>query len=85
MLKRLWDEYFADEDAVIKSDEEKEILGRILEMQDALIKIITNEQNEAVERYVDALLELQCVALRKAFIKGCRFSVSFLMDVLSNK
>ena len=35
---------------------------------------------EAVEKYVDALCDLEALFVKKAFLKGCEFAVSFLLE-----
>ena len=40
----------------------------------------TDEQKDAVERFVDALSNAEALFAKKAFIKGCEFAVSFLRE-----
>jgi len=38
-----------------------------------------------VEKYVDALCDLEALFVKKAFLKGCEFAVSFLLETGSFK
>lgn len=80
MLKRLWNEYFSDKCAKLTTEEEKELANRALGLHQAVVSILTQEQLKSVENYIDILLEMQSVWVKKAFAKGCEFSVSFLLE-----
>lgn len=77
MLENLWNNYFAEECAVINTKEERALAKKIVEMRDQ----ITAEAAEALEQYVEALFESQGVFIKKAFFKGCEFTVSFLFGL----
>ena len=42
--------------------------------------MLNGEQANAVEKYVDALCDMQALFAKKAFVKGCEFAVSFLLE-----
>jgi len=46
----------------------------------SFLGISVNPAMYAVEKYVDALYDMEALHTKKAFFKGCRFSVSFLIQ-----
>ena len=81
MLDRLWNEYFNEECAVINTDEERTLLRRVVEFQEAAIAGLTKDQREGVQRYVEVLYESQGAQVKKAFLKGCEFTASFFFEL----
>ena len=41
--------------------------------------MLDEEQQKAVEKYVETLFDMQALFAKKAFIKGCEFATSFLL------
>ncbi|MBQ9071015.1 MAG: hypothetical protein IJY23_06700 [Clostridia bacterium] len=79
-LEKLWNEYFAGECAVMDSDEERELAKKAVEMHKAANELLTKEQSDAIEEYVDILCEIQCFFAKKAFFKGCEFTTSLFFE-----
>ncbi len=79
-LEKLWNEYLLDECAVIDTDEEMELTRKTAELHKKVNALLNEEQQEVVEKYVDALYDIHALFAEKAFIKGCEFSVSFLWE-----
>ena len=79
-IERLWNEYFAEECALIHTKEEKELVQKAVEMQKIANEFLTKEQCEATQKYVEILYELQGFFVKKAFFKGCEFATSFLFE-----
>ena len=79
-LERLWSEYLLDECAEIDTDEERSLTERTAELHKKAIALLNREQQEAVEKYVDALCDIEALFVKKAFLKGCEFAVSFLLE-----
>lgn len=79
-LERLWNEYLADECAVIDTDEERVLTKRTIELHEKANALLNREQEKAIEKYVDAMSELDAFFVKKAFFKGCEFAVSFLCE-----
>ena len=80
-LERLWKEYFAEECATINTEEGKALLKKAVEKQKAVKELLTKEQREATEQYVEALYDIQGYSLKKTFFNGCEFAVSFLLEI----
>jgi hypothetical protein len=80
MLEKIWDEYLFEEYAFVDSMEEKELSKKASEMHNILNALLTEEQNNAMENYIEALYIIQDYRVRKAFIKGCKFTASFLLE-----
>ncbi len=81
-LEKLWDEYLSDECSAIKTNEEKLLAKGAIEKHKIINELLTKEQNEAVEKYIDAICEIQGSLTKKAFFKGCEFAVSFLIEAV---
>ena len=80
LLEELWNDYIADVCAVLDTEEEKRLSKIAVEAHRSAIEVLTKEQQEGVEKYVDVLSELQLCFAKKAFFKGCEFSVSFMLE-----
>jgi len=79
-LTKLWNEYFSEECAVISTNEERSLVRRAGELHEKANALLDKKQEEAIERYVEALYEIESVYLRKAFLKGCEFAMSFFVE-----
>ena len=81
MLDELWNNYFAEECAVITTDEERALLKRTGTLREALNKLITTEQRELLDRYVEALYEIEGIFNKKIFFSGCKFAATFFFEL----
>ena len=79
-LEKLWNEYFSDECSNVDSDEERKLIKYAVELHEKVFAILNEEQQNAVEKYVDALYDMEDIFVKKAFFKGCEFAVSFLAE-----
>ena len=79
-IKKLWREYLADENAAIKDERERKLTERAGKLHDDLAVLLSKENYGAVEGYLEVLNELTILTEEKAFLKGCEFAVSFLLD-----
>ena len=79
-LENLWDEYLMDKCALIDTDEERRLTKKASELHEELNALLNKEQENATERYVDAVLALEAMLVRKAFLKGCEFAVAFITE-----
>ena len=80
-LERLWNEYFAETCASLDTEDERALLKRAAEIHRKANELLTREQRDAIEKYIDALYEIQHFFEKKAFFKGCEFSISFLLEL----
>ena len=80
-LEKLWDEYFAEECAVLRTEEERALVKKAAELQKTADASLTKEQSEVVQKHMEALYEMQGFFVKKAFFKGCEFATSFLLEV----
>ena len=79
-LEKLWSEYLLDECSVIDTDEERELTRTVAELHEQATALLNQTQKLAVEKYVDALCDLESLLVKKAFLRGCEFGVSFLLE-----
>ena len=85
-LEKLWNEYLMDECAEIEGDEERACRKKTAEMHKAAHALLDETQQKVMEEYVESLLALEQLFVKKAFFKGCEFAVSFLLEARnSNK
>ena len=79
-LEKLWNEYLVDEYATFDTDEERILTKKTAELHDIANALLNKEQKVAVAKYVDALCDIDALFAKKAFLKGCEFAVSFLLE-----
>ncbi|MBR2431643.1 MAG: hypothetical protein IKB23_01890 [Clostridia bacterium] len=79
-LEKLWNEYLLDECAEMDTDEERKLTRNASELYEKVAELLNREQEDAVEKYVDALCDIEAIFVKKAFFKGCEFAVSFLLE-----
>ena len=79
-LEKLWKEYLMEECAAIDTDEERALTKKAAELHEKATALLNEEQEDAVEKYVSALCDLENLFAKKAFLKGCEFAVSFLTE-----
>lgn len=79
-FEKLWNEYLWDECSVIDTDEERQITKKTAELQEKANALLNKEQQDAVEKYVEAVYDGETLFVKKAFFKGCEFAVSFLLE-----
>ena len=79
-LESLWNEYLLDECAAFNTDEERRLAKKAVELQEKAKALLNREQNDAVEKYVEALLDMEALFVKKAFFKGCEFTFSFISE-----
>ena len=80
MLEKLWNEYLSEECAVIDTAEERELAKKIADLHKKANALMDKEQEEALQRYADALCEMDALFVKKAFVTGCKFAISFLLE-----
>ena len=79
-LEKLWEEYLLDECAVMETEEERDLTKKALALHEKANALLHKEQQEIIEKYVDALYDLNALFVKKAFCRGCEFAVSFLLE-----
>lgn len=82
-LKKLWNEYLLDECALIDTDEERNLTKKCVELHEKASALLNKEQEDAVEKYVESLCDIEALFAKKAFCKGCEFAISFLLESLN--
>ena len=79
-LERLWNEYLEDECAVIETEEEREKTKKVSELHKKIDDLLNDDQKAILEEYADDLHALDALFSKKAFIKGCGFAFSFVIE-----
>ena len=79
-LENLWEKYLLGECARLVTEEERNLTKKAAELHEKANALLSKEQEIAVEQYTSALCEAQALFVKKAFFKGCRFAVAFLLE-----
>lgn len=79
-LEKLWNEYLLDECAAIDTDKERNLTKKTAQLHEKANALLDVQQKDAVQKYVDTLFDANALFVKKAFIKGCEFAVSFLLE-----
>ena len=82
VFENLWNEYFYDVCSSIDTEEEKALIKKAGEMHKEVTDMLSNTQNDAIEKYIEFLYEIQSFCIKKAFFKGCQFSAAFLFGTI---
>ena len=80
MIKCKLLKYLLEKSSAIDTDEERLLAKKASEMYDKVILLLNKEQEEAMEKYIDALCDIEALFAKKAFCKGCEFASSFLLE-----
>ena len=81
MFEKLWSEYFAEECSIADGREERLLLKKSAELSRALSEQLSQSEREALEKYTEAIYDMQAEFMKKAFLKGAEFTFSFLAQV----
>ena len=79
-LEKIWREYLSSECAVMDTDEERRLTKKAAELHEKADVLLDKEQRAAVEKIIDALCDVNAIFTKKAFLKGCEFATSFLLE-----
>ena len=82
-LEALWQDCFLEKCAIVDSDEERNLTKKAIELRERVNETLNEEQAAAVDRYLDALCQIDALFIKKAFVTGCEFAVSFLFEAKS--
>ena len=78
-LEKLWNEYFAEECAIIDTAKERALAKKAVEIHKTANELLTEEQRVVVEKHIETLCEIQEAFVKKAFFKGGEFVASFFL------
>ncbi len=77
-LEKLWNDYFSGECAAIETKEERELIKKAGELHERVRALLSEEQERAMERHVEAVYDMEALFRKKAFFMGCEFALSIL-------
>lgn len=83
LLEKLWYDLFEEECAVIDTEEDRRLAKEATVTRKLVSELLNEEQNDAVEKYVDTLCAIHSSTVKKAFCKGCEVVGSFLLEIVS--
>ena len=81
-LEKLWQDYLLEECDSVKTSKERKMMKNAVELHENLSEILSEEQRNALEKYIDTVCEIDSIFAKKAFFKGCEFVVSFLLEAV---
>ena len=76
-IENLWDEYLC---STVDMDGERELTQKTIDLNEKAMALLDNEQRAAVEAYINAIYDIETILVKKAFVKGCEFTASFLFE-----
>ena len=79
-FEKLWQEYFFEECTRIETSEEKEIIRKTAELHEKVDALLTKEESEAMQEYVDCIYDSAETFYKKAFMKGVRLAISLFLE-----
>ena len=82
ILEDLWYGYFQSEEK--KSEQEKEVISRLLCCEKKLLSGLSDEKKAALAEYESCFDDLNDITVKQAFSSGVKFAVSFLLEVLGD-
>jgi len=80
ILEKLWYEYLEEECSVIENEEERNLVKRAGAMHKSINELLSLEQSEVLEKYIETLYEMQAAFVKKSFLKGCSFATAILFE-----
>ena len=80
VIEELWNEYLSAECSIIHTEEERTLIKAAAELHEKVNALLSQAQKTAVEKYIDSLFDIQSFSTKKAFLKGCEFGVTFLLE-----
>ena len=81
-LEILWNEYFAEKCAELDTNEERALVKEVAEMHKSIDNLLTKEQSNILEKYIETLHQFHACECKKAFFKGCGITAGFLFEVI---
>lgn len=63
-----------DECCTIDTEEERKLTEITVELHQGANNLLNKDQQDAVKKYVDALCDLEALFVKKAFMKGRKFT-----------
>ncbi len=81
LLDDLWYSYIQCEDSV-DSKEAKEVLKKLVEIEDKFISTLDEEQHEVFDSYCCLYSDLFCIYEKEAFVKGLKFATKYLLNTI---
>ena len=80
IFDKIWEEYFFEECTRIETSEEKEIIRKTAELHEKVDALLTKEESEAMQEYVDCIYDSAETFYKKAFMKGVRLAISLFLE-----
>ena len=79
IMDKLWSNYLSEECARVETEEGKRLAMAAIRLHEEASSTLTEEQVQAMEKYVDAICDTEESVVKEAFFKGCAFTFSFLL------
>ena len=80
LFDKIWQEYFFEECTRIETGEEKEIIRKTSELHEKVDSLLTKEESETMQEYVDCIYDGEESFYKKAFLKGVRLALSLFLE-----
>ena len=80
ILENLWNDYLVDQCAIIDTEEERLLTKKLADLQEKLDLQLDKTHRSLLEEYVGILCDIDSLFAKKAFLKGCKFTASFILE-----
>lgn len=77
IFENLWNEYLWDKCTTIDSDEERELIKRSAQLHEKVNALLDDDEEKAVNKYIDSIYDIESLFIKKAFFKDCEFATAF--------
>ncbi|MGN0998617.1 MAG: DUF6809 family protein [Faecousia sp.] len=85
ILEELWyGNVYPSEQTIGKDSEYTQALHKVVDEKEHLITSLTPEIQKAIEKLMDAQMDVAVIAERDAFVMGFRLAVQIMVDGLSD-
>ncbi len=81
ILEKLWNEYLWSECNEIDTAEERELIKKAELLHEKVNAMLDQDQQKAMEDYINTLCAIDSLFHKKAFYRGCEFAVAFLLEI----
>ena len=81
-IEKLWTEYLSDECYAIETSEERKLTKKALKLHERVNALLNCEQQELLEKYVEAVYDAEALFFEKTFLKACKFAVTFILEAI---
>lgn len=81
LVEKIWNMEL--EQPCVKNDEEKQLLGEIIKLQDQIYGKLDEEYRSIFEEYNNLQIELCALNEKLSFVRGIKFATQYIFETLA--